>query len=268
MDKLRDYTELIKHIKDKQDEILKVINKIKDKSYSNTFILRNKEVIKLKKSNIAIYLWKQDGLYYEGLQYSIPNNVGFYDGFWIYSDIYDFYEKYIDDKDLEFKIHKLRYYGEPKLSKPKELKGIKQFCTIEYIHKKCKCSCFILGNDVWIQHRDYFSPSQPVKPEESGLPLKQLCLKYDVERCIKGFIYPDAWGDIVLRNEAWLVIKNLVHHVKVGDYTDRSISDQITRQQEKAMNWKKFELEDSHMNSFWEKLVTETKKYINEVKEE
>lgn len=43
-----------------------------------------------------------------------------------------------------------------KLSKPKELKGIKQVFSYKYLGKR-KIPVFVLGQDIWIYHRDWCS---------------------------------------------------------------------------------------------------------------
>ena len=83
-------------------------------------------------------------------------------------------------------MHSFRKYGQPKLDKPKELKGIKQALSVDYIPKKCKCQVFILDKDIWIKHGDYFSPS--MKVEEIGAPLDYLVNKYTDKTKGKKFI--------------------------------------------------------------------------------
>ena len=45
--------------------------------------------------------------------------------------------------NLQFIQYSVRFYGQPKLPKPKELKGIKQIFSIDYIPTKCKCPIYI-----------------------------------------------------------------------------------------------------------------------------
>lgn len=91
-------------------------------------------------------------------------------------------------------IYSERKYGEPKLPKPKELKNIKQSFSVDWIVNKCRCQCFVYGKDLWIKHRDFNSTEI-----------------YGVENKNKGkFIYKDNFGCVVLRGEAWLLIKDFV----------------------------------------------------------
>lgn len=113
--------------------------------------------------------------------------------------------------DLSCEIYSYRLYGQPKLSKPKELSGVKQSFSVEFIPKKCKCQCFIKDDDLWIKHRDFFSRCHHPAPEDCGTPLTYRLEKYfNVDKSyLDKFIYPDSWGEIVLRNEAWIVFRNI-----------------------------------------------------------
>lgn len=51
--------------------------------------------------------------------------------------------KLISLKYPEYIIYSHRYYGEPKLSRPKQLKNIKQLCSVNFIPKKYKTPIFI-----------------------------------------------------------------------------------------------------------------------------
>ena len=99
-----------------------------------------------------------------------------------------------------------------KLAKPKELKGIKQICSVSF--SKAKCPVYIVGNDLYINHHDYFSPSLKVADEDMGAPLSVLVKKYCGKSRATKFIYDDAWGDIVLQNIAWLKFENILPWIK------------------------------------------------------
>jgi hypothetical protein len=157
----------------------------------------------------------------------------------------------------------MRYYGQPKLKKPKELKNVKSQFSIDYIPKHCKCQIFIRGNDVWIKHRDYFSSCMPETDEDLGTPLVYRVGKYMKKTKKEKFIYPDCWSGIVLRNEAWICLKNLMIHL--DDFLP-DLRWEITRQQEKVCNFEELELEDSDMQKFWENLILELGKHKNAYK--
>lgn len=114
-------------------------------------------------------------------------------------------------KELYCEIYSYRLWGQPKLKKPDELKGISQSFTVDYIANKCKCQCFVKDNDLWIKHRDFFSSLHKPDAEDCGTPLNHRLKKYFGENksYLDRFVYSDTWGSIVLRNEAWIVFRNL-----------------------------------------------------------
>lgn len=236
-------------------DFLKYISLIKDNS-SGTYIIRGRKCEKINDMYVSFFI-DDKGNYLNGLQFICKNDFG-----WSYSEPKEFALLYLNSK-LNFKEHSVRFYGEDKLSKPKELKGIKQAFSVNYIENKARCQVFIKGNDVWIKHIDYFSPSLEVEPEDIGAPLKVLCDKYtDKNSRKRKFVYDDSWGDIVLRNEAWLCIENLMLQRKLMHPTD--ILNQILSQQEEKSIFKfdELELQDTYMSRFFENLLNN----INELK--
>ncbi len=162
---------------------------------------------------------------------------------------------------LKFEVYSHRFYDEPKLPKPKELKGVKQAFSVAYIPKKCRCQCFIKDNDVWIKHRDYFSKVQKPEPHELGMPLNYFAEKYMGKDRPKKFIYDDAWGSIVLRNESWIILHNLIPEIQSGRFELDIIND-IREQQEQYHDFEKYELVSTDMERFWEGVVKESKKHL------
>lgn len=167
-----------------------------------------------------------------------------------------FFKEHIN---IKFNIHSFRKYGQPKLDKPKELKGVKQAISADYIPNKCKCQVFILGDDVWVKHGDYFSPSMQV--DEIGAPLDYLVNKYTEKTKGKKFIYGDAWGDIVERQESWVRVDNLMSEIK-SDKFELDIINEIVRQQEKYHGFDEYELCCTDMERFWEGVVRNLKKHL------
>jgi len=200
--------------------------------------------------DIHIWFWTDKGKYLNGLQYKFVNDIC-----WTLTKPKEFYNKFCNN-NLEFIIHSFRKYGQPKLAKPKELKGIKQAFSIEYMTKKCKCPVFIKDDDVWIKHRDYFSPAMKVNFEDTGTSLNYRANKYLGKNINSKFLYDDTWGEIVERQEAWIVIKNLIKEIKSGKFQLDIVKD-ILRQQEKIHRFDEYELDSSDMARFWEKLVME-----------
>lgn len=169
--------------------------------------------------------------------------------------------KRLFDKDiprLKFNIYSHRFYGEPKLSKPKELKGISQTASVEYIANKCRCQVFINGDDVWIKHNDYFSEVIPPEVHEIGMPLNYFAKKYMGKKRANKFIYEDAWGSIIARNQAWIILHGILKDIESGIF-ELDIINEIRRQQEIYHNFSEYELCCTDMERFWERLVKEVK---------
>lgn len=154
--------------------------------------------------------------------------------------------------------HSIRFYGESKLKKPKELKNIKQLFSVGYISKKCTCGVFVKDNDVWVKHRDYFSDTMKLPTGDMGQPLSYMANKYCNVVKSKKFVYSDAWGSIVLRNEAWICLKNLMVDINSGVF-ELDIISGICRQQEEICGFEEYELCCTPMERFWEKVVHQIK---------
>lgn len=162
---------------------------------------------------------------------------------------------------LTFKIHSDRFYGEPKLSKPKELKGIKQAFSVDYIRNKCRCQVFIKDNDIWIKHKDYFSEIIHPEPHEMGMPLNYFAEKHLGRNRPAKFIYEDAWGSVVTRNESWIILENVIADIK-SDIFILDIINEICRQQEKYHGFDEYELICTDMERFWEGVIKQVNKIL------
>jgi hypothetical protein len=152
----------------------------------------------------------RDNTYYDIAEYQFMSNDSLiYPCTFTYSNPAEVYRLFFVSP-FTCEVVSYRFYGQPKLAKPAELKGVKQSFSADYIPKKCSCPCFVNGDDLWIKHRDFFSESFRPPAEDMGAPLGYILEKYfpDLKRHTKNFIYADAWGDVVLRNEAWIVFRN------------------------------------------------------------
>lgn len=220
------------------------------KASKGVVCVRGKECLII--DDFYVNLWMDGDKYLNGLQFIKKDSF-----YWIWSTPNEFINTHLNNK-VEFIEHSIRLYGESKLIKPSELKGITKSFSVDYIPKKARCQIFIKGNDVWIKHPDYFSPSLKIEPEDSGAPLSVLIEKYtDMSSRKSKFTYEDSWGDIVLRNEAWLCIKNLVSQRKVSHPID-VIKDIITQQENNSrFNFEEGSLFSSDMSRFFEKVVYE-----------
>lgn len=108
-----------------------------------------------------------------------------------------------------FHIHAWRKYGQPKLKKPGAIQGAPRVFSAKF--GKCGCQCFVKGNDLWMLHRDFFSPIwQPPPGELIGAPQNYYLKKYFNHSHSAKFIYEDNFACIVLRSEAWLHFERLL----------------------------------------------------------
>lgn len=175
--------------------------------------------------------------------------------------------KYVYDlffgEPLSYERVSYRQYGQPKLQKPKQLKGTKQSFSREYIAKKCNCPCFCVEDDLWIQHKDFFSSSFVSPDEDFDKPVSYLAKKYFNRSKTEKFDYPDGWGSIVLRNEAWILFKNIKSVAKRNNHNQlaRLMVDEMMKSDTIAKhnleNYSEFELQ-------WERFFEYiSKKYQN-----
>lgn len=116
-------------------------------------------------------------------------------------------------KPFALHIHASRVYGEPKLKKPAELKGIP--CTFSVPFFKTTCQCFVKDGGLWMRHKDFFSPCwQPPPGERLGEPQNYYLAKYFGFMRSNKFLYANNYAGIVLRNEVWLRFDNLLPLVR------------------------------------------------------
>lgn len=111
--------------------------------------------------------------------------------------------------DFDVTVIAKRKHEDPKLDKPKELKGIKPIDSIAF-NKHCKFPVFHKDDTLYIYCKDYLSPSFVPPVEDAGKPLSYILKKYfATSKSMKTFIYPDTWGSVVLREEAWIKVSNI-----------------------------------------------------------
>lgn len=133
---------------------------------------------------------------------------------WTLGNIRNFLHIYHPDMRIE--PVSVRRYGEPKLVKPKELKGIPQTFGIPYIYGgygnvKATNSVFIKGDDIYIKVRDYMSRTFRPPAGFAGAPLNVILANFFPDKVIKQkFIYSDCYGSVVLRGEAWLCFRHIM----------------------------------------------------------
>lgn len=241
-------------------EYLKYVEKIKNNIIETKLDYRKREIHKIKVDYGFIFLrfYEQDGIYLDGLDFQVwDNNRMISPITWTAGEPEEFYNEYIKTKNMNYKIYSFRKYGQPKLAKPKELKGVKQCFSVDYIPKKCKCQCFIKDDDLYIKHKDYFSESLKDSKEDFGNPLEYMIKKYEINsKKNSGFVYNDCWGDIVLRNEAWIVLENVIPQIKLKheQVLTRDLIQKFADCKHHRMRWTDV---DVTWNLFWENIVKE-----------
>ena len=195
---------------------LDLLNIVIDNSTKYSKDLKNRDVYKLTTAVGSVFfkILEEDGLVLDCIYYQIWSNERFVDPItWSICDVEEFYNKFMNLKPLSFKVHTFRKYGEPRMIKPKELTNIKERFKVDFIPKKCKCNCYVSGNNLWIKHRDFFSEEMKYEDSDFGTPLEYRVSKYLGRYKSSKFIYADSWGGIVLRNEAWIVFENLLDKI-------------------------------------------------------
>ena len=247
-------------------EYLQYIQKIKDLSIETKQIYKSgrlRELLKITYINGFMYiiLFKDNNCYYELLEYQVINNnaLDFPITWTCVSDIPKFYIEVLTRSPVNIKLYSFRSYGEPKLPKPKELKNIKQSFSVDFIPKKCRCQCFIKDNDLYIKHRDYFSR---VIGDEYGEPLLATCERFGIETNKKEkFLYADTWGSIVLRNEAWILIENIVPIMTMEETNEIELRNELICKFEKLNKIRRNDLGVT-WRIFFENVVKELKEYL------
>ena len=240
---------------------LEYISKIKQQSKFLGYDTHNHEIYKCPyyKGYLVIQLAKDpdDNTYYDYAQYMEYKDNRFIEPVTKTMSTPEKVYNLISIKHPEYIIYSHRYYGEPKLSRPKELKGIKQLCSVDFIPKKCRTPIFIKDNDLWIKHSDYFSSEwRPPEGERIDMPLSYYVNKYLHRKVGEKFVYPDCWGSIVLRNEAWIQIKDIIPMIKTESHIN--VARTILKLQAKD-NYSPHDLDSfcCEWNNYWENVIKE-----------
>lgn len=203
----------VREIKDNSHLIY--IDKIKASSSDMVYDYRGREAYRIDKpmESIFVKLLSADGEYLDAIQYQRHIKAGLVvPCLWDMMSPEGFCNQFLKASP-KWKVVSERQYGQPKLSKPKELKGIKPIGSVDFIPNKASCAIHVLGDDIYIKHRDYFSSSY-CPPEMNGTPLNVRLEALGVKKKAEKFIYSDSWGDVVLRNEAWLCVKDFVQWIR------------------------------------------------------
>lgn len=144
------------------------------------------------KGQMVVRLYKDDNRYFDLAEYQEYKSEMIYPTLFTLSAPKEVYTM-ISTPMPQYIVYSHRYYGQPKLTKPKELKGIKHIGTATFIDNHCNPQVFIRENDIYIKHTDYFSASwKPPKEERMGMPLNYYLEKYFGDVKSEKFIYSDC----------------------------------------------------------------------------
>ena len=181
---------------------------------------------------------------------------------WTFSNPRDFYNNIVNVGRMKYIEYSFRSYGQPKLDKPKELKGVKTIGSVDFIAKHCKPQIFIKDNDVWIKHTDYFSPEwRPPAGERIDMPMNYYLKKYFEKTKSEKFIYSDCWGSIILRNEAWIKLENLIPLCKYREMNYSQIASDVLSQQKRSIKGMSDEV-CLEWERYWQNVVKYVCEYI------
>ena len=161
--------------------------------------------------------------YYDYIAYQMRDG-----GRYVFPSSYDiatpeiFVREVLQIRAMSFELISVaRSWREEKLVKPRELRGVKQIASVSMLGGKTRHGIYILNDDLYIRCGDFFSPSFR-KPEDIGTPLVYRLGKYFGVTKKDRFIYPDTWGDVVLRQSAWLKFANYIPTMRY--FTDKKMS--------------------------------------------
>lgn len=90
------------------------------------------------------------------------------------------------------RIVKQRFYGEPKLVKPKFCNNKNLLGCVEW-NKHCGCKLWAYGDKYYLLHKDWFS---------NFLSFSEAKNRGIIDQWNTKFVYNDNFGSVVLRNEA------------------------------------------------------------------
>ena len=117
-----------------------------------------------------------------------------------------------------------RTYGQPKISKPKILKGLKPWWREKVMQKPADVYALPDGDFVIYFGNLFSRPMSFPDPKDMALPTPALIAKYperfmeNGKKSFKGFIYPDAWCPILERNEGYVLVERLRDRVRDSSY--------------------------------------------------
>lgn len=200
------------------------------------------------------------GQYYQLVQYQVQAAEKFVVPIlWKSCMTETFWNQILSVSPCRYEVYSSRIYRQPKLKKPKEISGINSFGSACYIRKHCSPKLYLSGNDLWLKHTDYFSSVFCPEQNEQGKSQNYYLEKYFDKSKANKFTYTDNWGAIVLRNEAWIVIRELIPliYTELPNYQIADIILESQIQVEQGIN------NDVTWRDFWKDAVRVTRNYLH-----
>ena len=145
------------------------------------------------------------------------------------------------------RIVKQRFYGEPKLVKPKFCNNKNLLGSVEW-NKHCRCKLWAYGDKYYLLHRDWFS---------NFLGFSEAKKRGIIDQYNTKFIYDDNFGSVVLRNEALIEFNREDWHKPTP-----SMSTNLCLSTEKMLNLDEYSL----VHYEWEHLYEQCLNLITPLK--
>lgn len=207
----------------------------------------------------TLFYDKEDRSYFDGLKYQVINDQRYVEPVgWTVSNPQYFYAKFMKNNDYKMQVYSKRSYGQPKLPKPKELKGVSKCFSVKF-GSKAAFQCFLENGNLWFKCTDYFSkPWQPPN-DDSGKSTTYYLKKYFHQTKTEKFIYSDTWGEIVLRNEAWIKIVGFENQCEIQGVPNFPHNLFVQWAKTHNIDWTEMDLEWERM---FESIVNEYKNLV------
>lgn len=129
--------------------------------------------------SFRLYKDNNDGLYYDIIEYQFMSNDSLiYPITFVYSNPTDLFDLFFSSS-LACEVESYRFYGQPKLDKPKELKGIKQSFSVQWekiVLVNVLLKTMICGLSIWISFRQVINLCRKIMAHRLHIDLKSISM--------------------------------------------------------------------------------------------
>ena len=174
---------------------------------------------------------------------------------------------------MQVKILTQRKWGQPKITKPKELSKV-PYITFKLYRSKSGCTfkVFTKDNDLYIYWADFFSSDyepykdDPKHGENNAWIAKCFNEQFGTSVVLRDrdFLYSDAWSGIVLRNEAYTKCEGFFDFIEQYKYDFITCKNLFLREHEKVFEFEEYTLENTAY-SLWGNLLVEILGYFYKI---